>query len=118
MLIAGGKVAGILLEQRRDVVMAGMGINVGAMPESGNDYTFCHLPATSLADQGCLITAPSLWKILTREIDAGWAPLLPARGSGPAVEHLSGIKDEWVTWEQAHGNTVLVKILGLIPRGG
>ena len=119
VLISGGKVAGILLEQRRDVVMAGMGINVGAMPESGNGHNFCLLPATSLADQGCLITAPSLWKILTREIDRRLGPLVACPGDlARQLNTFLAFKDEWVTWDQAHGNTVLVKILGVDPQGG
>ncbi len=119
VLIAGRKVAGILVEQRQDVVMAGMGINVRAMRGSGNGHTFCHLPVTSLAEQGSLITAPALWKTLTLEIDRRLEQLVSRpRDLVRQLNTFPAFKDEWVTWEQIDGNTVLVKVLGFDLQGG
>lgn len=63
-----GKIAGILLEERGDLLLAGIGINVGVAPEIEAPEGECALPAAAMARTCCAEppTPSLLWQALVR----------------------------------------------------
>ena len=58
------KVAGILLEERGGILLAGIGVNVVSRPPDALLRADAALPATSLAEHGGALPAPELWEHL------------------------------------------------------
>lgn len=65
------KVAGILLEERGGVLLAGIGVNVASRPPDALLRADAALRATCLAEQGDAPTAPALWeRLVSRMVSA------------------------------------------------
>ena len=88
------KLAGILLEERGGVLLAGIGINVRCSPPAEQMRADAALEATSLAAQHKSSTfappmAEALWQTLVKRMEAGWRrrSALPAGSAGPSHPH-------------------------------
>jgi BirA family biotin operon repressor/biotin-[acetyl-CoA-carboxylase] ligase len=81
ILVDGAKIAGILLERAGDVIVVGIGINVGGHPV-GLDR-----PVTSLAAQGAKeAAAEALYERLS-QLFAHWLSIWRAQGIDPVRTH-------------------------------
>lgn len=117
LLVQGKKVGGILVESRREMVMAGFGVNITAAPRMA-DQAGGIVPGC-LADAGVESEARDLWRKLADRIHDQLAPDL-ARPEKllRRIEAILAFQGDWMVWEQASGRTDLVRILGLAPCGG
>lgn len=86
LLLAGAKVAGILLERSEDAVVIGFGVNCAHHPDLLDRST------TSLADHGCLLDPAVLVETLGETL-ARWLDLWRGQGIAP-------VRTRWL--ERAH----------------
>ncbi|MGF3023626.1 biotin--[acetyl-CoA-carboxylase] ligase [Methylobacterium aquaticum] len=104
VLLGGAKLVGILLERETlpgsgAVVTIGIGINVTGAPE-GLPYA-----ATSLAQAGCIVDAPGLFRLLT----GTWVEVERLWDEGRGFSH---IRDAWLASAAGLGGPVSVQAGG------
>lgn len=95
LLLAGAKVAGILLERQEDAVVVGIGVNLAAAPEVPGRRTI------SLADRGCTVARNAFAATLAEE----WSQALTRwhLGEWPVLRH------DWLSRAHPPGTLVSVK---------
>jgi BirA family biotin operon repressor/biotin-[acetyl-CoA-carboxylase] ligase len=121
LLLGDAKVGGMLMEERRGVVLAGIGINVVSAPPPQALRQGWAVPAASLADRGISATPLTLWRHLVEVSRFCYeAQVLRAGGAdfvSCAEKHLAWVGRGVVV----HGGEVgdcPGRILGLEPQGG
>jgi BirA family biotin operon repressor/biotin-[acetyl-CoA-carboxylase] ligase len=119
ILLGQKKVGGILIEERQGKVMAGIGLNIAGLQETGQCGASYRLPAASLSQFGCLDDAPKIWQNLTGQF-TDHLPGLMAKPQAikDRVEQVLAFKDDDVILEQGNGESSLVRILGISTSGG
>lgn len=121
LLLGDAKVGGMLIEEKRGVVLAGIGINVVSAPPPQALRQGWAVPAASLADRGISATPLTLWRHLVEDSRFCYeAQVLRAGGAdfvSCAEKHLAWVGRGVVV----HGGEVgdcPGRILGLEPQGG
>lgn len=71
IIVGYKKVGGILIEERDDTIVAGVGLNLVSSPSSVQMRSGCDLPAGCLTDFGVNMSPPDLWIRLVRHIRSG-----------------------------------------------
>ena len=121
LLLGDAKVGGMLIEEKRGVVLAGIGINVVSAPTPQALRQGWAVPAANLADRGISATPLTLWRHLVEDSRFCYeAQVLRAGGAdfvSCAEKHLAWVGRGVVV----HGGEVgdcPGRILGLEPQGG
>lgn len=121
LLLGDAKVGGMLIEEKRGVVLAGIGINVVSAPPPQALRQGWAVPAASLADRGISATPLTLWRHLVEDSRFCYeSQVLRAGGAdfvSCAEKHLAWVGRGVVV----HGGEVgdcPGRILGLEPQGG
>lgn len=121
LLLGDAKVGGMLIEEKRGVVLAGIGINVVSAPPPQALRQGWAVPAASLVGHGISATPLTLWRHLVEESRFCYeAQVLRAGGAdfvSCAEKHLAWVGRGVVV----HGGEVgdcPGRILGLEPQGG
>ncbi|MGJ3522095.1 biotin--[acetyl-CoA-carboxylase] ligase [Nitratidesulfovibrio sp. D1] len=121
LLLADAKIGGMLIEERRGVVLAGIGINLVSAPPPQALRQGWAVPAASLAGRGISATPLTLWRHLVGgALFCYEAQVLRAGGAdfvSCAEKHLAWVGRGVVV----HGGDVgdcPGRILGLEPQGG
>lgn len=121
LLLGDAKIGGMLIEERRGVVLAGIGINLVSSPPPQALRQGWAVPAASLADRDISATPLTLWRHLVEESRFCYeAQVLRAGGAdfvSCAEKHLAWVGRGVVV----HGGDVgdcPGRILGLEPQGG
>jgi BirA family biotin operon repressor/biotin-[acetyl-CoA-carboxylase] ligase len=118
ILMGGKKAGGILVEERQCIIMAGIGLNVEAVPETENHPGGYRLPACSLKEFGCRADAIELWRSLVSAFEQNLMPILASPDDlKHRLEQALAFKDEGVILENGNGESRLVRILGLDNAG-
>ncbi len=104
LLIAGAKLAGILLERAGEAVVIGIGVNLAQSPSG------LARPATSLAAQGACVAPEDFLEMVREELAAGIARW---RRDG-----LSPVRDRWLAAAHPAGTALSVHLPGDVPLEG
>lgn len=78
LLSGGRKVAGILVEERKDCVLAGIGINLGWAPPAEALREGHSVDAGEFVPSDCVLGPARLWRALVNHIETGYTTLLEA----------------------------------------
>ncbi len=121
LLLGDAKIGGMLIEEKRGVVLAGIGINLVSAPPPQALRQGWAVPAASLADRDISATPLTLWRhLVDRVLFCYEAQVLRAGGAdfvSCAEKHLAWVGRGVVV----HGGEVgdcPGRILGLEPQGG
>lgn len=119
LLWQGGKVGGVLLEQRAGECLVGLGLNLVAAPESGGMREEAPIPGVALDGR---IAPVNCWNLLVSESITWYQNLLPRLRPEDFIRDLSTI----LAWKgrrvllHEHGreNGLSAMVSGLSPDGG
>lgn len=119
ILIGQQKAGGILVEERQGIILAGIGLNVEAVPGVDNHSGGYKIPACSLFQFGCTADAPQLWQSLVERFNNDLMPILALPDDlKKKVEQVLAFKNESVVLEKGNGESHLVRVLGIDTAGG
>ncbi|HSW46799.1 MAG TPA: biotin--[acetyl-CoA-carboxylase] ligase [Phycisphaerae bacterium] len=121
VLVRRKKVGGILLEERSGVVMAGIGLNLTAAPDSGVLRGPQAMPAGFLKEFGVDISPPDMWLRLVDEIGFRMGEVLSSRKPRDVVMNLEShlaYMGEKVVVEASEAAACPATVLGLHVSGG
>lgn len=121
LLLAGGKVGGILLEERGGRTLAGIGINCVSAPEAAALRREHAAPATALGAHGTMPGALSLWAGLVQRGQTCYRQCVTVSDSGERA-HLVARRLAWLGREvfvrENDTNAFRARIVGLAGDGG
>lgn len=121
ILVDFRKVGGILVEERNDAIIAGIGLNVIAAPPSTRLREDGSLPAACLADFGVVMSPTELWIRLVRSIVSRFRPATADSGADRFlrhVEHYLAFVGETVIVDTAKRQKHKAQLIGLDSTGG
>lgn len=112
------KVGGILVEEKQQTMIAGIGMNLCAAPENSGTEKFFHIKAGCLQASGVNITPSGLWDLCLTHILQHFSVLV----TDPAlvvkeVDACLAWKDQDVVVENTGKNAGPARILGIDPAG-
>lgn len=112
------KVGGILVEEKQQTMIAGIGMNLCAVPENSGTEKFFHIKAGCLQAYGVNLTPSRLWDLCLTNI----LQYFPVLVSNPAlvvknVDACLAWKDQVVVVENTGKNDGPARILGIDPAG-
>lgn len=112
------KVGGILVEDRQQTMIAGIGMNLGAAPENSGTENFFQIKAGCLQVSGVHVTPEKLWDLFLLHILQQFPALVtdPAQVVKQVDAHLAW-KDQAVVVENTGKNDGPARILGIDPAG-
>ncbi len=119
ILVGGRKIGGILIEERRGRMMAGVGINVKATPAvQESEYDF-HIPAACLSEFGIAASTPLVWTRIAKWIERRFSQMMQSPDCIPeAVEKRLAYKGDAVMMTDHNQQNTLVMVEGIDPKGG
>ena len=119
IFVGGKKAGGILIEQRQGIIMAGIGLNVAATPESKRRLWGFKIPACGLKEFGCPVEAPEWWRLMADGFANDLNRILAASDHlKDRVNQALAFRGESVVLENGDGKSRRVRVLGIDATGG
>lgn len=121
LLLEGGKVGGILLEERGGRTLAGIGLNCASAPAAAALRRDHAAPATSLADHGGVPNLEGTWAGLVQRVQTCYRQCVMLSDSGKRsrllARHLAWLGRE-VLVHETEAAAFRARIIGLAEDGG
>jgi len=121
ILIGDAKVGGILIEQKGDIIIAGIGINIELSPEQEFLRREKGSKATCLKEFGIDIAPLSLWLTIINDFPLIFENMIDSERiemTLRAVEEKLAYAGREVIFENIEGSSFRAKLLGIHPSGG
>ncbi|MFP4516693.1 MAG: biotin--[acetyl-CoA-carboxylase] ligase [Desulfovibrionales bacterium] len=121
LVLEGAKVGGVLVEERRGVCVAGIGLNVNSCPLPDRIRADAALQATCLDEFGHRFTPLHLWRHLVQSMESWYQDVvisLPSPEIIARIQNRLAFLGRRVRTSEFHGNAVEGIVVGLTPEGG